>query len=416
VRADQPRVVVTGLGATTPLGGDVASTWESLLAGRSGARKLPADWTEVPLPVQIAAPAAVDPATVLDRVQARRLDRCEQLAIVAAREAWADAGSPDVDQDRLAVVVSSGIGGVASTIAAYDTMNEKGWQRLSPYAVPMLMPNGSAGWIAIELGARAEVHTTVSACASGAEAIGYAIDMIRAGRADIVLAGGTEAAIIPLNVAAFAAMRALSTRNDEPERASRPFDRGRDGFLLGEGAGMVVVESAEHAARRGATVHAIAAGFGYSSDAHHIAQPEPGGTGLVKAIQRALADSGLPAEQFVHVNAHATSTPAGDVVEGQAIARALGDAAGGVVVSATKSMTGHLLGGAGAVESVATILALREQVAPPTINLDDPDDEAGVDIATEPRKLTPHTSAPMAALNNSFGFGGANVTLAFTAV
>jgi 3-oxoacyl-[acyl-carrier-protein] synthase II len=416
VRADQPDVVVTGLGATTPLGGDVASTWESLLAGRSGARKLPDDWTEVPLPVQIAAPAAVDPATVLDRVQARRLDRCEQLAIVAAREAWADAGSPDVDPDRLAVVVSSGIGGVASTIAAYDTMNEKGWQRLSPYTVPMLMPNGSAGWIAIELGARAEVHTTVSACASGAEAIGYAIDMIRAGRADVVLAGGTEAAIIPLNVAAFAAMRALSTRNDEPERASRPFDRGRDGFLLGEGAGVVVLESAEHAARRGATVHAIAAGFGYSSDAHHIAQPEPEGTGLVKAIQRALADSGLPAEQFVHVNAHATSTPAGDVVEGQAITRALGDAAGGVVVSATKSMTGHLLGGAGAVESVATILALREQVAPPTINLDDPDDEAGIDIATEPRKLTPHTSAPMAALNNSFGFGGANVALVFTAV
>ena len=415
MRADQPSVVVTGLGATTPLGGDVASTWESLLAGRSGARKLPADWTDVPLPVQIAAPAAVDPATVLDRVQARRLDRCEQLAIVAAREAWADAGSPEVDQDRLAVVVSSGIGGVASTIAAYDTMNAKGWQRLSPYTVPMLMPNGSAGWIAIELGARAEVHTTVSACASGAEAIGYAIDMIRAGRADVVLAGGTEAAIIPLNVAAFAAMRALSTRNDEPERASRPFDRGRDGFLLGEGAGIVVLESAEHAARRGATVHAIAAGVGYSSDAHHIAQPDPAGTGLVKAIQRALADSGLPAEQFVHVNAHATSTPAGDVVEGQAIARALGDAAGGVVVSATKSMTGHLLGGAGAVESVATILALREQVAPPTINLDDPDDEAGIDIATEPRKLTPHTSAPMAALNNSFGFGGANVALTFTA-
>ncbi len=415
MRADQPRVVVTGLGATTPLGGDVASTWESLLAGRSGARKLPADWSPVPLPVQIAAPAAVDPATVLDRVQARRLDRCEQLAIVAAREAWANAGSPEVDPDRLGVVVSSGIGGVASTIAAYDTMNEKGWQRMSPFAIPMLMPNGSAGWIAIELNARAEVHTTVSACASGAEAIGYAIDMIRAGRADVVLAGGTEAAIIPLNVAAFAAMRALSTRNDEPERASRPFDKSRDGFLLGEGAGVVVLESAEHAARRGATVHAIAAGVGYSSDAHHIAQPEPGGTGLVKAMQRALADSGLSAEQFVHVNAHATSTPAGDLVEGQSIARAFGAAASGVVVSATKSMTGHLLGGAGAVESVATILALREHVAPPTINLDDPDDEAGIDIATEPRKLAPHASAPMAALNNSFGFGGANVALAFTA-
>jgi 3-oxoacyl-[acyl-carrier-protein] synthase II len=230
----------------------------------------------------------------------------------------------------------------------------------------------------------------------------------------VVLAGGTEAAIIPLNVAAFAAMRALSTRNDEPERASRPFDRGRDGFLLGEGAGMVVVESAEHAARRGAAVHAIAAGFGYSSDAHHIAQPDPEGTGLMKAMQRALADSGLAPEQIVHVNAHATSTPAGDVVEGQSIARVLGDAAGGAVVSATKSMTGHLLGGAGAVESVATILALREHVAPPTINLDDPDDDTGIDIATEPRKLAPHTGAPMAALNNSFGFGGANVALAFT--
>jgi 3-oxoacyl-[acyl-carrier-protein] synthase II len=413
VQADQPRVVVTGLGATTPLGGDAASTWESLLNGHSGAVRLPADWAP-DLPVQIAAPAAVDPATVLDRVQARRLDRCEQFALVAAREAWADAGSPDVDPDRLGIVVSSGIGGVASTLNAYDTLHEKGWQRLSPFTVPMLMPNGAAGWISIELNAQAEVHTTVSACASGAEAVGYAIDMIRSGRADVVLAGGTEAAIIPLNVAAFAAMRALSTRNDEPERASRPFDRGRDGFLLGEGAGLMVLESAEHAARRGATVHAVAAGFGYSSDAHHIAQPDPEGIGLVKAMQRALTDSGLSSDQFVHVNAHATSTPAGDVVEGQAIARALGDAAPGVVVSATKSMTGHLLGGAGAVEAVATILALREHTAPPTINLDDPDEDAGVDIATEPRKLSPHGTAPMAALNNSFGFGGANVTLAFT--
>jgi 3-oxoacyl-[acyl-carrier-protein] synthase II len=413
VRADQPRVVVTGLGATTPLGGNVTDTWESLLAGRSGARKLPADWSPVPLPVQIAAPAAIDPATALDRVQARRLDRCEQLALVAAREAWANAGAPEVDPFRLGVVVSSGIGGVASTIAAYDTMNDKGWQRLSPFTVPMLMPNGSAGWLSLELNARAGVHTTVSACASGAEAIGYAIEMIRSGRADVVLAGGTEAAIIPLNVAAFAAMRALSTRNDEPERASRPFDRGRDGFLLGEGAGMVVLESAEHAASRGATVHAVAAGAGYSADAHHIAQPDPDGTGILRAIQHSIADAQLDPEQIVHVNAHATSTPAGDVVEGQTIARALGAAASGVVVSATKSMTGHLLGGAGAVEAVATILALREHVAPPTINLDDPED-AGVDIATEPRKLTPHTSAPMAALNNSFGFGGANVTLAFT--
>ncbi len=414
MRADQPRVVVTGLGATTPLGGDVPATWSSMLAGRSGARALTEDWA-ADLPARIAAPAVVDPATVLDRVFARRLDRCEQFAIVAAREAWADAGAPQVPPERLGVVVSSGIGGIASTLAAYDTLRDRGWQRLSPFTVPMLMPNGSAGWIGIELGARAGVHTTVSACASGAEAIGYAIDMIRSGRADVVLAGGTEAAIMPLNIAAFAAMRALSTRNDEPERASRPFDKGRDGFVLGEGAGMVVLESAEHAARRGARVHAIAAGAGYSSDAHHIAQPEPKGTGIVAAIGAVLADAQLDPGQVVHVNAHATSTPAGDVVEGQAIVTALGPAAAGVVVSATKSMTGHLLGGAGAVEAVATILALRERVAPPTINLDDPDDEAGVDIAREPRELAPHGSAPMAALNNSFGFGGHNVALAFTA-
>jgi 3-oxoacyl-[acyl-carrier-protein] synthase II len=414
VRADQPRVVVTGLGATTPLGGDVPSTWEGMLAGRSGVTVL-ADEGYASLPTRIAARAAVEPATVLDRVQARRLDRCEQFAIVAAREAWADAGAPEVPSERLGVVVSSGIGGVASTIAAYDTLRDRGWQRLSPFTVPMLMPNGSAGWIGIELGARAGVHTTVSACASGAEAIGYAIDMIRMGRADVVLAGGTEAAIIPLNIAAFAAMRALSTRNDEPERASRPFDRGRDGFVLGEGAGMVVLESEEHARRRGAQVVAVAAGSGYSADAHHIAQPEPSGHGIVAAISAVLADAGLDPDQLVHVNAHATATPAGDAVEGQAIAAALGPAADGVVVSATKSMTGHLLGGAGAVEAVATILALRDRVAPPTINLDDPDEEARVDIATKPRELTPHGSAPMAALNNSFGFGGHNVTLAFTA-
>ncbi len=413
MRAEQPRVVVTGLGASTPLGGDAASTWDSMLAGQSGARALTEDWA-AELPARIAAPAAVDPATVLDRVQTRRLDRCEQFAIVAAREAWADAGTPEVPPERLGVVVSSGIGGIASTLAGYDTLRERGWQRMSPYTVPMLMPNGSAGWIGIELQARAGVHATVSACASGAEAIGYAIDMIRAGRADVVVAGGTEAAIMQLNIAAFAAMRALSTRNDEPERASRPFDRGRDGFVLGEGAGIVVLESEEHAQRRGARVHAVAAGAGYSADAHHIAQPEPSGKGIVAAIEAALANAGLDAEQVVHVNAHATSTPAGDVVEGQAIVRALGPAAAGVVVSATKSMTGHLLGGAGAVEAVATILALRERMAPPTINLDDPDD-TGVDIAIKPRELTPHGSAPMAALNNSFGFGGHNVTLAFTA-
>ncbi len=411
---ERTKVVVTGLGVITPVGADVPSTWESLLAGRSGVTALTDDWAQE-LPARIAAWAAADPATLIDRVKARRLDRCEQFALVAAREAWADAGSPEVPPERLGVVVSSGIGGVASTLTAYDTLKEKGWSRLSPFTVPMLMPNGSAGWLSIELGARAGVHTTVSACASGAEAIGYAMEMIRSGRADVVVAGGTEAAIIPLNIAAFAAMRALSTRNDEPQRASRPFDRGRDGFVLGEGAGMVVLESAEHAARRGATVHAVAAGVGYSADAHHIAQPDPDATGVVHAIQRAIDDARVTAEQVAHVNAHATSTPAGDVVECQAIAAALGSTASGVVVSATKSMTGHLLGGAGAVESVAAILALRERMAPPTINLDDPDDDAGLQIATEPTKLQQRSDAPMAVLNNSFGFGGHNVALAFTA-
>ncbi len=407
------RVVVTGLGAITPLGTDVASTWESMLAGRSGVQRLTDHWADQ-LPTKIAAWAAADPATMVDRVKARRMDRCEQFAMVAAHEAWQDAGPPAVDPERLGVVVSSGIGGVASTLVAYDTLKEKGWRRLSPFTVPMLMPNGSAGWLAIELGARAEVHTTVSACASGAEAIGYGIEMIRSGRADVVLAGGTEAAIIQLNVAAFAAMGALSTRNDEPERASRPFDRGRDGFVLGEGAGMVVLESEAHASARGATVYAIAAGVGYSSDAHHIAQPEPEGNGLKLVLHRVLADAGIEPGQVVHVNAHATSTPAGDVVEAHAIATVLGEAAPGVVVSATKSMTGHLLGGAGAVESVAAIMALRERVAPPTINLEDPDDDAGLQISAKPLELTQRSPGPMAVLNNSFGFGGANVALAFT--
>ncbi|HSZ48140.1 MAG TPA: beta-ketoacyl-ACP synthase II [Streptosporangiaceae bacterium] len=410
---DRTRVVVTGLGAITPVGTDVPSTWEAMKAGRSGVRQLTDDWA-AELPARIAAWAAADPATLIDRVQARRMDRCEQFAMVAAREAWAHAGSPEVDSERLGVVVSSGIGGVASTLSAYDLLKEKGWQRLSPYTVPMLMPNGAAGWISIELGARAGVHTTVSACASGAEAIGYAMEMIRSGRADVVLAGGTEAAIMQLNIAAFAAMRALSTRNDEPERASRPFDKGRDGFVLGEGAGMVVLESEEHAAARGATVYAVAAGVGYSADAHHIAQPEPEGKGLRLVLSRCLADAQLDPRQIVHVNAHATSTPAGDVVEAQAIAAALGEASEGVVVSATKSMTGHLLGGAGAVESVAAIMALREGVAPPTINLEDPDDDAGLSISAQPQQLTRRGDGPMAVINNSFGFGGANVALAFT--
>jgi 3-oxoacyl-[acyl-carrier-protein] synthase II len=414
VGTDDKTVVVTGLGATTPLGGDVASTWSGMLAGKSGVKALTEDWAK-DLPARIAGVAAVDPAQLVGRVQARRMDRCEQFAVVAAREAWADAGSPEVDPERLGVSVTSGIGGIGSTLAAYDVLKEKGWQRIVPFTVPMLMPNGSAGLISIELGAQAGAHSTVSACASGAEAIGYGIDMIRAGRADVVVAGGTEAAIMALNLGAFAVMRALSLRNDEPERASRPFDKGRDGFVLGEGAGMVVLESAEHAAARGANVYAIAAGAGYSSDGHHIAHPHPEGKGVRLAMGRALANAGVDPEQITHVNAHATSTPEGDVVESQAIRTALGEAAERVVVSSTKSMTGHLLGGAGAVESVAAIMALKDRVAPPTINLEVPDDGVEVTVSSEPRPLSTAGREPMAVLNNAFGFGGHNVSVVFVA-
>ena len=410
---ERETVVVTGLGATTPLGGDVASTWAGMLAGRSGVVRLEHDWGSE-LPVKIAAPAAVDPVEVVGRVQARRMDRCEQLALVAAREAWAHAGAPSLDPERLGVAVTSGIGGISSTIAAYDILNSKGWTRISPYTVPMLMPNGSAGWISMELGARAGAHSLVSACASGAEAIGYGIDMIRSGRADVVMAGGTEAAIMSLNIGAFAVMRAMSTRNDEPERASRPFDKARDGFVLGEGAGMLVLESLSHARERGATIHAIAAGAGYSSDAYHISHPAPDGAGVISAIGRALADAGVTAEDIVHVNAHATSTPEGDTLEAQALAKALGPAVDGVIVTSTKSMTGHLLGGAGAIESVAVILALKDKMVPPTINLEDQDEEVPLQIAATATPLRQRGNAPMAALNNAFGFGGHNVSLVFT--
>jgi 3-oxoacyl-[acyl-carrier-protein] synthase II len=411
---DQVSVVVTGLGATTPLGGDVASTWSAMLAGTSGVRRLTDEWVDK-LPVKIAATAAVDPVAVVGRVQARKMDRCEQFALVAAREAWADAGSPEVEPYRLGVAVTSGIGGIGSTLAAYDALNSKGWERISPYTVPMLMPNGAAGWISIEFGAKAGAHALVSACASGAESIGYGIDMIRSGRADVVIAGGAEAAIMALNVGAFARMGAMSTRNDEPERASRPFDKGRNGFVLGEGAGVVILESQEHAEARGARIYAVAAGAGYSSDAHHISLGAPDGEGVAFAINAALRNGGVSPSQVVHINAHATSTPGGDPLEARAIEAALGDDAAGVVVSATKSMTGHLLGGAGAVETVAAIMALVDRTAPPTINLDDPDDDLAIDVATKPRSLAPRVAgAPMAALNDAFGFGGHNVALVFT--
>jgi len=409
--AQDRTVVVTGLGATTPLGGDVASTWAGLLAGSSGVRALTEEWA-AELPARIAAPVAVDPSEVLDRVVARTLDRSQQLALIAAREAWADAGSPVVDPERLAVVVASGVGGVTTLLSAYDILREKGPRRVSPHTVPMLMPNGPAATVGLELGARGGVHTPVSACASGAEAISLGLDLIRAGRADIVVAGGTEACVHALPMAAFAAMRALSTRNDEPTRASRPYDKGRDGFVLGEGAGIVVLESAAHAAARGASVHAVLAGSGITSDAHHIAAPDPAGTGAARAMSLALRDAGLAPADVVHLNAHATSTPAGDVAEALAIRSVFGAHAGSVAVTATKSMTGHLLGAAGAVEAIAAILALKHRISPATANLDDPDDEVGLDVV----RLEPRALSAGAAVSNSFGFGGHNVALVVTPV
>ena len=411
--ADRKRVAVTGLGAITPVGADVPSTWAALLAGRSGVRRLSQDWAS-DLPTRIAACVTADLTALVDRRQARRLDRYTQFALIAAREAWAHAGAPEVVPERLGVVVADACAGMESVLAANEMFQEQGWRRLSPFTLPMFMPNAAADWISIEFAARAGVHATVSGCASGAEAIGYGMDMIRSDRADVVLAGGTDAPVIPLVLGSLAALRTMSVRNDEPERASRPFDKGRDGFVLGEGGAMVVLESAEHARRRGARVHAMAAGVGYSADAWHIAQPDPDGRGAAAAMTRALADAGADAGQVVHVNAHATSSPAGDTAEAKAIVAALGPGARQVVVSATKSMTGHLLGGTSALESVACVLALRERVAPPTINLDDLDDDIDLEIPAEPRVLRSRDAGPMVAVNNCFGFGGHNVALVFT--
>ncbi|MER6562814.1 beta-ketoacyl-[acyl-carrier-protein] synthase family protein [Streptomyces sp. NPDC001027] len=419
-------VVVTGIGATTPLGGDAASTWEGLVAGKSGVKALDQEWAAEQA-VRIAAPVAVEPLEVIPRPQARKLDRSAQFALIAAQEAWKDAGfsgkagedgsDGKVDPDRLGAVIASGIGGVTTLLDQYDVLKDKGVRRVSPHTVPMLMPNSPSANVGLLVGARAGVHTPVSACASGAEAIGYAIEMIRTGRADVVVAGGTEAAIHPLPIAAFGNMMAMSKNNENPQAASRPYDVARDGFVMGEGAGVIVLESAEHAAARGARVYAEAVGQGISADSHDIVQPEPEGRGIAHALQNLLDNTDLNPAEIVHVNAHATSTPAGDVAELKALRKVFGDDADHFAVSATKSMTGHLLGGAGGVESVATVLALYNRIAPPTINVEnlDPEAEANADVVRgEARKLP--VEGRIAALNDSFGFGGHNVVLAFRTV
>ena len=397
-------VAVTGLGASTPLGGDLGSTWAAMLAGRSGVSAIGEEWAEG-LPVRIAARLAVEPTEVLGRVEARRLDRAEQLALACAREAWADAGRPEVEPERLAVVIGTGTGGLRSLLAQDDVLEASGPRKVSPYTVPMMMANGPAAWVSIELGALGGARTPVSACSSGAEAIAMGLDLIRLGRADVVVAGGTEACIAPLPIAGFAQMTALSTRNDDPDAASRPFDLDRDGFVLGEGAALLVLERADRARARSARVHALLAGAGITSSALHITASDA--NGQVRAIGQALGDSGLTGLDIGLVHAHATSTPSGDTVEAEAVAAAIGTHP---VVTATKSMTGHLLGAAGALGAAATVLALRDGMVPAIRNLERPDPEVKLDLV----RGAVRTGAWDAALANSFGFGGHNVSLLFT--
>ena len=405
------KVVVTGIGATTPLGGDSKTSWQNLLAGKSGISTLTQEWVaRHELPVTFAGQAKTPAADILTLQEAKRLDPSSQFALIAAREAWADAGSPAVNPERLAVDYATGIGGVWTLLDAYDVLKERGPRRVLPMTVPMLMPNGPAAAIGMDISARAGVRTAVSACASGTEAIANAFNRIRSGEVDVVVAGGSEAAIHPLPIAAFAAMQALSKRNDAPEKASRPYDIDRDGFVMSEGGGALVLESEEHALARGAKIYAEVVGAAVTSDAYHITAPDPEGSAAARAMIGAIEQSGSSIADVVHINAHATSTPVGDIAEYNALKRVFGDHLPKIAVSATKSSTGHLLGGAGAIEAIFTVLALHERTAPPTINLDNPDPAIELDVVTSPRKLE---GSNILAITNSFGFGGHNAVVAF---
>ena len=399
------------MGATTPLGGDARSSWKALLAGESGISTIDAEWVaKYELPVTFAGQAKVRPSEVLTPQEIKRLDPSSQFALVAAREAWADAGSPSVEPERLAVEYATGIGGVWTLLDAYDALKEKGPRRVLPMTIPMLMPNGPAAAIGMDIAARGGVRTAVSACASSTEAVANAIARLRSGEIDVVVAGGCEAGIHPLPLAAFAAMHALSKRNDDPARASRPYDVDRDGFVMGEGAGALVLETEAHAKARGAKIYAELVGGAVTSDAHHITAPDPEGTGAARAVIAALKQAEAKPEEVVHINAHATSTPVGDIAEYTALLRVFGDHLGKIAVSATKSSTGHLLGGAGAIEAIFTVLALHERTAPPTINLENQDPAIPLDVVTSPRELP---AGPILAISTSFGFGGHNAVIAF---
>jgi 3-oxoacyl-[acyl-carrier-protein] synthase II len=405
------KIVVTGLGATTPLGGDVQTTWRALLAGESGVSTLEQEWVERhQLPVKFAGQAKVAAKEILSVPETKRLDPASQFALIAAREAWADAGTPDVEPERLAVEFATGIGGVWTLLDAYDTLNTSGPRRVLPMTVPMLMANGPAAAIGMDIAARGGVRTAVSACASSTEAIANAIARLQSGAIDIVVAGGCEAAIHPLPIAAFASMHALSRNNDNPAGASRPYDTARDGFVMGEGAGALVIETEEHAKARGAKIYAYLVGGSVTSDAHHITAPDPEGTGAARAMLEALDQAGAKLEDVVHINAHATSTPVGDIAEYTALKRVFGEHLDKICISATKSSTGHLLGGAGAIEAIFTVLALHERTAPPTLNLQNQDPEIPLDVVTSPRALP---TGQILALSNSFGFGGHNAVVAF---
>jgi 3-oxoacyl-[acyl-carrier-protein] synthase II len=404
-------IVVTGIGATSPLGGTARESWSALLAGESGVRSLEQPWVaEHELPVTFAAQAKVRPEEVLERQETKRLDPSAQFALIAAREAWADAGSPDIAPERILVDYATGIGGLWTLLDAWDVLKEKGPRRVLPMTIPMLMPNAAAAAISMGLGARAGARTVVSACASGTEAIANAYEHLQQGLADIVVAGGTEAVVHPLPIAAFASMQALSKRNDDPAAASRPYDVDRDGFVLGEGAAAIVLETKEHALARGARIYAELAGGSVTSDSYHITAPDPEGSGAARAVLAALAQAGASPDDVTHINAHATSTPVGDVAEFEALKRVFGDRVGSIPVSATKASTGHLLGGTGALEAVFTILAIHERTAPPTINLDNQDERIPLDVVTSPRPLG---DGPQLAISNSFGFGGHNSVIAF---
>lgn len=405
------RVVVTGIGATTPLAGDAPGSWKALLEGKSGIRTLEHDWVaKYELPVTFAGTIKVPASEKLTPQEAKRLDPSSQFALVAAREAWADAGSPEVVPERLAVDFATGIGGVWTLLDAFETLKERGPRRVLPMTVPMLMPNGPAAAIGMDLAARAGVRTAVSACASGNESIANAFQRIRLGEADVVVAGGAEAAIHPLPIAAFAAMQALSKRNEDPEKASRPYDSDRDGFVMGEGAGALVLEEYESAKARGAKIYCEIVGAAVTSDAYHITAPDPEGSGAARAVLGALEQAGAKPEDVEHVNAHATSTPVGDIAEYTALKRVFGDHTSNLLVTATKGATGHLLGGAGAIEAVFTILALREQICPGTLNLENQDPQIPLIVPSSP---TPLKRQGAIAISNSFGFGGHNAVLAF---